>query len=60
MLAGAGAVKALDGGGRVVVVGSAAMFDDDWLEKEHNGQLFDWILSFLLQARACALMDIVW
>jgi len=33
--------------GRIVVVGSTRIFDDDWLGKEENGKLFDVLLRWV-------------
>lgn len=35
------------GGGRLLVLGSARMFDDRWLDKEENARLMDWVFKWL-------------
>lgn len=35
--------------GRVVVIGSATMFEDAWLDKEDNAKLLDFVFSWLTQ-----------
>ena len=35
--------------GRVVVIGSATMFEDAWLNKEDNAKLLDFVMSWLSQ-----------
>ncbi len=46
--------------GRVLVVGSAAMWDDAWLGQEDNARLADWAFSWLCMVRtsrwACCLV----
>uniref|UniRef100_A0A915DDG6 Uncharacterized protein n=1 Tax=Ditylenchus dipsaci TaxID=166011 RepID=A0A915DDG6_9BILA len=37
----------VEGGGRVVVIGSTHMFSDDYFEKEQNSKIFDVIIKFL-------------
>ncbi|KAI3426955.1 hypothetical protein D9Q98_006899 [Chlorella vulgaris] len=46
-----------DGGeaGRLAVLGSAAVFDDEWLGKEDNTALLDFLLGWMLRDPACAL-----
>lgn len=44
------------GSGKVLVVGSVAMFEDVWIEKEDNAKLFDF-LAFWLSARIFIKMD---
>ncbi|KAL3149536.1 hypothetical protein ABBQ32_002317 [Trebouxia sp. C0010 RCD-2024] len=34
-------------GGKLVVLGSVAMFDDKWLDSESNGQVMDWLFRWL-------------
>ena len=41
--------------GRQAVLGSAAMFDDDWLGKEDNTPLLDFLLGWMLKDPACSL-----
>ena len=41
--------ESTDNTGRILVVGSADMFADDWLEKEANSQLFNVLFRFLLR-----------
>lgn len=36
-------------GGRVVLLGSAQMFDDEWLGREDNEPLLDFLLGWLLK-----------
>jgi hypothetical protein len=35
------------GGGRVLVLGSAAVFGDEWLDREENARLADWAFKWL-------------
>ncbi|KAG2452057.1 hypothetical protein HYH02_003093 [Chlamydomonas schloesseri] len=42
-----GAVWAQPGYGRIAVLGSCAMFDDKWLDKEENSKVMDFIFKFL-------------
>ena len=44
-----------DGGGRLAVLGSCHMFDDEWLGKEHNTAILDFILGWMLRDPACSL-----
>jgi intraflagellar transport protein 52 len=37
------------------VLGSAAVFDDEWLGKEDNTALLDFLLGWMLRDPACAL-----
>lgn len=39
----------MKGHGRLVVLGSVRMFDDEWLDKEANGLFLDMILQWLLR-----------
>lgn len=48
-----GAVWAQPGYGRIAVVGSAAMFDDKWLDKEENSKVMDFFFKFLKPVRHC-------
>lgn len=41
------------GSGRLALLGSAAMFDDEWLSKEDNTALLDFLLGALLRAVPC-------
>lgn len=34
--------------GKVAVIGSAAMFDDAWLDKEDNAKLLEFLFSWLI------------
>lgn len=43
------------GSGRLAVLGSAAMFDDEWLAKEDNTALLDFLLGWMLRDPACEL-----
>ncbi|GAB4818575.1 hypothetical protein N2152v2_005621 [Parachlorella kessleri] len=51
----AGAAWQQEGTGRVVMVGSAHMFDDEWLGKEDNEALLDFLVGWLLKDPACTL-----
>lgn len=44
----AAAWESTEGRGRLIVVGSAEMFSDDWLEREDNSKLCDIFFDFLL------------
>lgn len=35
------------GAGKLVVMGSAQVFDDKWLDKEENSKLMDFVFKFL-------------
>jgi len=35
------------GGGRLLVLGAAQAFDDQWLDKEDNARLMDWVFKWL-------------
>lgn len=35
------------GGGRILVIGSAQLFDDRWLDKEANARIMDWAFKWL-------------
>ncbi|KAI8467807.1 MAG: hypothetical protein J3K34DRAFT_460202 [Monoraphidium minutum] len=43
------------GGGRLLVVGSARLFDDRWLDKEANARLMDWAFKWLRPGSRLAL-----
>ncbi|GBF92313.1 hypothetical protein Rsub_05515 [Raphidocelis subcapitata] len=43
------------GGGRVLVLGSAAVFDDAWLDREGNARLADWAFKWLRPGSRLAL-----
>ena len=47
----AGAAWQQEGAGRVVILGSAHMFDDEWLGKEDNEPLLDFLVGWLLKVR---------
>jgi len=36
------------GGGRLIVLGSTKMFEDEYIEKEENFKLFEILISLLL------------
>jgi intraflagellar transport protein 52 len=44
----AAAWEATTGSGRLIVVGSADIFSDDWLEREDNSKLCDALIKYLL------------
>ncbi|KAL4443392.1 hypothetical protein ABPG75_011129 [Micractinium tetrahymenae] len=44
-----------EGGGRLAVLGSAAMFDDEWLGKEDNTGVLDFLVGWMLRDPACGL-----
>lgn len=46
----AGAAWWEEGGGRLAVLGSAAMFDDEWLGREDNTPLLDFLVGCLFFA----------
>lgn len=46
-----GAVWAQPGYGRIAVLGSCAMFDDKWLDKEENSKIMDFFFKFLKPVR---------
>ena len=50
----AGAAWQQEGAGRVVILGSAHMFDDEWLGKEDNESLLDFLVGWLLKVRVAA------
>ncbi|PRW50771.1 intraflagellar transport 52-like protein [Chlorella sorokiniana] len=41
--------------GRLALLGSAAMFDDEWLGKEDNTAVLDFLLGWMLKDPACSL-----
>lgn len=41
-----------NGSGRLAVLGSVAMFDDNWLDKEENSKLMDVVVRWLLGSEA--------
>ncbi|GLC42371.1 hypothetical protein PLESTB_000654100 [Pleodorina starrii] len=53
-----GAVWAQPGYGRIAVLGSAAMFDDKWLDKEENSKVMDFLFKFLKPNSKIALNEI--
>lgn len=42
--------------GRLALLGSAAMFDDEWLSKEDNTAVLDFLLGALRCAMLCCAM----
>lgn len=42
-----GALWQGEAGGKLAVVGSAAMFDDKWLDSEDNSKIMDWLFRWL-------------
>ena len=38
-------------GGKLAVLGSAAMFDDKWLDVEDNAKVMDWLFRWLKPVR---------
>ena len=51
--AGAGAVWGREGGGRIAVLGSAAMLGDTWLEREDNSRIMDFLFRWLRPVSPC-------
>lgn len=45
----AGALWQGQGGGKLAVMGSVAMFDDKWLDSEDNSKIMDWLFRWLKQ-----------
>lgn len=45
-------------GGRIVVLGSHHIFDDNWLDKEENGRLQEVILKWLIPSQSFELNPI--
>ncbi|KAH7279594.1 hypothetical protein KP509_37G025800 [Ceratopteris richardii] len=41
--------QAMEKDGRIAAVGSVSMFEDEWIDKEKNAKLFDFILSWLVE-----------
>ncbi|KAL0031916.1 hypothetical protein WJX79_005109 [Trebouxia sp. C0005] len=44
-----GALWQGQGGGKLAVMGSVAMFDDKWLDSEDNSKIMDWLFRWLKQ-----------
>ncbi|KAL4429204.1 hypothetical protein ABPG77_010183 [Micractinium sp. CCAP 211/92] len=44
-----------EGGGRLAVLGSATMIDDEWLGKEDNAGVLDFLVGWMLGDPACSL-----
>lgn len=44
----------MGGSGKIAVVGSVAMFDDKWIDKEENSKVMDFLLKWLRPVRGRA------
>mmetsp|Transcript_23525 Transcript_23525/g.39445 ORF Transcript_23525/g.39445 Transcript_23525/m.39445 type:complete len:455 (+) Transcript_23525:325-1689(+) len=53
-----GAVWEKKGAGRICVLGSGLMFEDNWLGKEENDKLMDFVMRFLLPGSALKLYEL--